>query len=173
MNQEKLFDVVVATIKTNRATMLSLIKRNGIALPMDASDEQIFNAFVSLVRTSAKFREEFALLVKKIEAQVSSTNSFNQDGQTASGATTQSTRSKIGSYLGQVFTPEVTSNLINNLFTAFGRKDTDLSGGFEDASKRFDTQDPPSKGISTTAIVGISVVVIALIGLTIYYVKKK
>jgi hypothetical protein len=167
MNQEKLFDVVVATIKTNRTTMLALIKKNGIALPSTATDDQIFNAFVSLVRTSAKFREEFALLVKKIEAQVQSPNSFNQDGSTAT------TGSKTKEYLSQVFTPEVTGNLINNLLGLFGKKDTDLSGGFENASNRFETGETDKKGMSMGAIIGISVGVIALIGLTIYLVKKK
>jgi hypothetical protein len=167
MNQEKLFDVVVATIKTNRTTMLALIKKNGIALPSTATDDQIFNAFVSLVRTSAKFREEFALLVKKIEAQVQSPNSFNQDGGTAT------TGSKTKEYLSQVFTPEVTGNLINNLLGLFGKKDTDLSGGFENASNRFETGETDKKGMSMGAIIGISVGVIALIGLTIYLVKKK
>jgi hypothetical protein len=167
MNQEKLFDVVVATIKTNRTTMLALIKKNGIALPLTATDDQIFNAFVSLVRTSAKFREEFALLVKKIEAQVQSPNSFNQDGDTATKG------SKTKEYLSQVFTPEVTGNLINNLLGLFGKKDTDLSGGFENASNRFETGETDKKGMSMGAIIGISVGVIALIGLTIYLVKKK
>ena len=170
MNQEKLFDVVVATIKTNRTTMLALIKKNGIALPSTATDDQIFNAFVSLVRTSAKFREEFSLLVKKIESEVNSTNSFYASGGTPSDATKGS---KVKNYLSQVFTPEVTSNLINNIFGLFGSKNADLSGGFEDANKRFDTKDPEKKGMSTGAIIGISVGVIALIGLTIYLVKKK
>lgn len=169
MNQEQLFDVVVATIKTNRINVIALIKRNGIALPMNASDDQIFNAFVSLVRTSAKFREEFSLLVKKIESQLQSTNSLGVDG--VAETTTRGSRAR--EYLGQVFTPEVTSNLINNLFSVFGRKDTDLSGGFEDANRRFDTQEPPKKGLSTGAIIGISVGVIALIGVTIYFIRKK
>jgi hypothetical protein len=169
MNQEKLFDVVVATIKTNRTTMLALIKKNGIALPLTATDDQIFNAFVSLVRTSAKFREEFALLVKKIEAQVQGNNSFNQDGSTPPPAK----GSKTKEYLSQVFTPEVTGNLINNLLGLFGAKGTDLSGGFENANTRFETGETDTKGMSMGAIIGISVGVIALIGLTIYLVKKK
>lgn len=169
MNQEQLFDVVVATIKTNRTNVIALIKRNGIALPSNASDEQIFNAFVSLVRTSAKFREEFTLLVKKIESQLQSTNSLSLDGATD----TATKGSKAREYLGQVFTPEVTSNLLNNLLSIFGRKDTDLSGGFEDANRRFDTQEPPKDGLSTGAIIGISIGAIALIGLAVYFIKKK
>lgn len=167
MNQEQLFDVVVATIKTKRTTMLALIKKNGIALPSNATDEQIFNAFVSLVRTSNKFREEFALLVDKIEAQVSSPNSLNGDGDTVS------TKNKVGEYLGKVFTPEVTTNLVTNIFGLFGNKNTDLTGGFENANTRFNNQDPAPKGMSVGAIIGISVGVIALIGLTIYLVKNK
>jgi len=170
MNQDKLFDVVVATIKTNRTTMLALIKKNGIALSPTATDDQIFNAFVSLVRTSVKFREEFALLVKKIEAEVNSTNSLNQDGSTPP---TQNKYSKTKEYLSQVFTPEVTGNLINNILGLFGGRTTDLSGGFEDANRRFEMNETDTKGLSTGAIIGISVLAIALIGLTIYYAKKK
>ena len=82
MNKEQLFDVVVATIKTNRNTMIALIRKNGIPLNNNASDEQIYNAFVSLIKTSAKFREEFGNIVKATESKVTAKL---QGGLNASG----------------------------------------------------------------------------------------
>ena len=173
MNKEQLFDVVVATIKTNRNNMIALIRKNGVPLNANASDEQIFNAFVSLVKTSAKFREEYANLVKSMEAKVSSTALSANGNEANLGAEPTKTKTSIGEYLGKVFTPEVTSNLVNNLFGLFGGGTTDTSSEFEQAQLRFENQDPAPKGLSTGAIIGISVGVIALIGLTVYLVKNK
>jgi hypothetical protein len=170
MNKEQLFDVVVATIKTNRNNMIALIRKNGVPLNANASDEQIFNAFVSLVKTSAKFREEYANLVKSMEAKISS-NALNANGNEANLGAEPKTNWK--EYLGKVFTPEVTSNLVNNLFGLFGGGTTNTSSEFEQAQLRYENQDPAPKGLSTGAIIGISVGVIALIGLTVYLVKNK
>lgn len=173
MNKEQLFDVVVATIKTNRNNMIALIRKNGVPLNANASDEQIFNAFVSLVKTSAKFREEYANLVKSMEAKVSSTALSANGNEANLGAEPTKAKTSFGEYLGKVFTPEVTSNLVNNLFGLFGGGTTDTSSEFEQAQLRFENQDPAPKGLSTGAIIGISVGVIALIGLTVYLVKNK
>lgn len=172
MNKEQLFDVVVATIKTNRNNMIALIRKNGVPLNANASDEQIFNAFVSLVKTSAKFREEYANLVKAMEAKLSSTALSANGNEANLGAEPTKSKTSFGEYLGKVFTPEVTSNLVNNLFGLFG-KGGDTSTDFQEAQFRFENQDPAPKGLSTGAIIGISVGVIALIGLTVYLVKNK
>lgn len=177
MNKEQLFDVVVATIKTNRNSVIAMIRKNGIPLNQDASDEQIFTAFVSLTNTSEKFREDFANLVKSTEKKVSvkvqgmmNANGSANFGQEPKGA---SEKSGVWDYLGRVFTPEVTSNLVNNLFGLFGGQ-TPQQGASElnQANLRFQNQEPAPKGLSTGAIIGISVGVIALIGLTIYLVRK-
>lgn len=181
MNKEQLLDVVVATIKLNRSAVISTIRKNGIPLGANASDDEIFNAFVSLVNTSAKFREDFANIVKATEKRVSmgSTPTLSANGanfgQELKGVNTSAqSESSWTDYLGAVFTPEVTSNLINNIFGLFGGKSP--SQGADDlrqADLRFQTQEPaPKGGLSTGAIIGISVGVIALLGLTIYLVRK-
>jgi hypothetical protein len=179
MNKEKLFDVVVATIKTNKEKVITLVRKNGLPLQNNASDEEVFNAFVSLAKTSPKFREEFASLVKTIEAQVqgelNATGSVNFGREpikeTSSGS--GSSGSSFGEYMGKIFTPEVTSNLVNNIFGLFGGRSQDYSQDYSNANMRFEQQQAEKKGLSIGAIVGISIGVIALIGLTIYLVRKK
>jgi ABC-type transporter Mla subunit MlaD len=180
MNKEQLFDVVVATIKVNRSAVISTIRKNGIPLSANATDDQIFSAFVSLVNTSAKFREEFANIVKTTEKRVASATpstlsangtGFNRELTSAGNSSAQDSNWK--DYLGQVFTPEVTSNLVNNLFGLFsGKSPNEATDELRNADFRFQNQEPPKKGLSTGAIVGISVGVIALIGLTIYLIRK-
>jgi hypothetical protein len=179
MNKEQLFDVVVATIKVNRSAVISTIRKNGIPLSANATDDQIFSAFVSLVNTSAKFREEFANIVKTTEKRVVSATpstlsangtDFNRE---LTSAGNESTKGNWKDYLGQVFTPEVTSNLVNNLFGLFsGKSPNEATDELRNADLRFQNQEPPRQGMSTGAIIGISVGVIALIGLTIYLVRK-
>lgn len=177
MNKEQLFDVVVATIQTNRNSVIAMIRKNGIPLNQNATDDQIFTAFVSLVNTSDKFRQEFANLVQSTASKVQSkvgtmnANGANFGKELSSGSAEKS--GGVWDYLGRVFTPEVTSNLVNNLFGLFGGQ-TPQQGATNlgQANTRFQTQEPAPKGLSTGAIIGISVGVIALIGLTIYLVRK-
>jgi hypothetical protein len=173
MNKEQLFDVVVATIKVNRSAVISTIRKNGIPLSANATDDQIFSAFVSLVKTSAKFREEFANIVKTTEKRVASATSSTLSANGTDSGNSGAEGSNWKKYLGEVFTPEVTSNLVNNLFGLFGGKSpNEATDELRNADLRFQNQEPPKQGMSTGAIIGISVGVIALIGLTIYLVRK-
>lgn len=182
MNKEQLLNVVVATIKVNRSAVISTIRKNGIPLKDNATDDQIFNAFASLASTSAKFREDFANIVKATEKRVAmgDSGSLNATGANFGRelsnptAKTSSTSSGWKDYLGQVFTPEVTSNLITNLFGVFtGRSAQQNAEDLRNADMRFPSEPPQAKeGLSTGAIIGIGVGVIALIGLTVYLVRK-
>jgi hypothetical protein len=182
MNKEQILDVVVATIKLNRSAVISTIRKNGIPLSTNATDDEIFSAFVSLVNTSGKFREDFTNIVKATEKRVAlkgnatlnatGANFGRELGSTSSSSSSSS--SSFGDYMGKVFTPEVTSNLITNIFGLFtGKSSRESVDDLRNADLRFQNQEPPKKsGLSTGAIVGISVGVIALIGLTIYLVRK-
>jgi hypothetical protein len=135
-----------------------------------------------LVKTSAKFREEFANIVKTTEKRVAfaTSSTLSANGTDSGNSGSQGNEGNSGAegrnwkkYLGEVFTPEVTSNLVNNLFGLFsGKSPNEATDELRNADLRFQNQEPPKKGLSTGAIVGISVGVIALIGLTIYLVRK-
>jgi hypothetical protein len=180
MNKEQILDVVVATIKLNRSAVISTIRKNGIPLSTNATDDEIFSAFVSLVNTSGKFREEFASIVKATEKRVALKENATLNatganfGRELGSTSSSSSSSSFGDYMGKVFTPEVTSNLITNIFGLFtGKSSRESVDDLRNADLRFQNQEPPKKsGLSTGAIVGISVGVLALIGLTIYLVRK-
>jgi hypothetical protein len=83
-----------------------------------------------------------------------------------------------GSFLTSVFTPETIQSGINTGLNVWSIKQTgqpasNIGGDIGMGREQLNQNQPPTRGISTTTMVLIGVGAIALIGLAVYFYKKK
>lgn len=225
--------ISVLTIDSRRPETIGLIKKHGINLPSNSPTKLVDKAFLSLVKQSDKFREDFSALAHDTSVSFTGSNEGNfftnftgknegnwfsdpktnftgknegdffnasasQLSRQAGGATatkigttnpaststttTDTTEKKGGfsSYLGQVFTPDTTRDIINTGLNIWSVKQTGQNASTTQNNldqARYDLQDKTdtsaSQGMGVGTIILISVGALALIGGIIYFVRKK
>ena len=215
LNDKDIEAISVMTIDSRRPETIGLIKKHGINLPSNSPTKLVDKAFLSLVKQSDKFREDFSALAHDTSLSFTGTNEGNwfnsftgknegdffnasasqlsrqaggasatKVGTTnpAAAATTTETEKKGGfwSYLGQVFTPDTTRDIINTGLNIWSVKQTGQNAATTQNNldqARFDLQDgggtTATQGMGVGTIILISVGALALIGGIIYFVRKK
>jgi hypothetical protein len=187
-------------VKNNKSDVLALLLKNGVVVPSNASDITIALAVTNLSKISKSFYNEFSKLllnqdtVSGMSANMSGSYSNfdgdspfckNNDNKTSSPTTyklicgntttTEDTTSKSGN----------NSDLLNKglgiLQTAFQgylqlddnktkRQLADASVIITNEEKKDEDKD---KGMSTGAIVGLSLLGVTIVGLVVYLIVKK
>lgn len=216
LNDKDIEAISVMTIDSRRPETIGLIKKHGINLPSNSPTKLVDKAFLSLVKQSDKFREDFSALAHDTSLSFTGTNEgnwfnsftgknegdfFNSNGSASqlsrqaggasatkigttnpAAATTTETEKKGGfwSYLGQVFTPDTTRDIINTGLNIWSVKQTGQNAATTQNNldqARFDLQDgggtTATQGMGVGTIILISVGALALIGGIIYFVRKK
>ena len=216
LNDKDIESISVLTIDSRRPETIGLIKKHGINLPTNAPTKLVDKAFLSLVKQSDKFREDFSALAHDTSVSFTGTNEGNwftnftgknegnwfnasasellrQSGgasatkvgttNPATAAETTTTTEKKGgfwSYLGQVFTPDTTRDIINTGLNIWSVKQTGQNAATTQNNldqARFDLQEgsgtTATQGMGVGTIILISVGALALIGGIIYFVRKK
>jgi len=84
----------------------------------------------------------------------------------------------VGSFLSGIFTPETIQSGINTGLNVWSIKQTgqpasSFGNDINTGREQLNQDQPPTKGISTTAMVLIGVGALALIGVAVYFYKKK
>jgi hypothetical protein len=206
LNDKDIESISVLTIDSRRPETIGLIKKHGINLPTNAPTKLVDKAFLSLAKQSDKFREDFSALAHDTSVSFTGTNEgnwftnftgknegnwFNANAQSTpvgttnpaiAAATTTTTEKKGGfwSYLGQVFTPDTTRDIINTGLNIWSVKQTGQNAATTQNNldqARFDLQEgggtTATQGMGVGTIILISVGALALIGGIIYFVRKK
>jgi hypothetical protein len=193
---------VMYVVQNKRNQVISLLLKNGVVVPSNATDMQLALLVTNLLKVSKSFYVEFsALLLNQDTVSGMSVNMsgsyanvggetdpvfdfsiFNTGGTTATttGTTTTTT------------TPKSTTSSPSWLNQGLGLLQTGFQGYLQlddnktkralaDASVQISTDEvtketittPPPTGLSTGAIVGLSLLGITVVGLVIYLITKK
>jgi hypothetical protein len=196
------YAITALTIDSRPNDVVAIIRKHGVMLPNNPSTKQIETAFGSLLTKSEGFRKDFGDLASKVASEGYS-NAFGDDLPSGKGISTtpsnqltlnniptnitstgrasttgdeSRTRGRVGSFLSSVFTADTIQNLINTGLNVWSVKQTgqpanlvsgDLNTGREQLNQ------PPTKGTSTTTMVLIGVGALVLIGVAVYFYKKK
>lgn len=196
------YAITALTIDERPNEVVKIIRKHGVMLPANPSKKQIETAFGSLMPKSEPFRKDFAKLASGVVSQdysnavgdlpssrgigtsstgVNLANIPNPITSTSQPITYNTKKSfkdtAFGSFLSSVFTPETIQSGINTGLNVWSIKQTgqpassfstDIQSGRDELGNQ-----SPTKGTSTTTMVLIGVGAIALIGVAIYFYKKK
>jgi hypothetical protein len=191
------------TIDSRPNDVVALIRKHGVMLPNNPSTKQIETAFGSLLTKSESFRKHFGELATEVTKEEYSnfdandlpsgkgigTTPSNQltlnniptnitsTGRASTTGDEGRTRGRFGSFLSSVFTADTIQNLINTGLNVWSVKQTgqpaNLVSGDLNTGRDQLNQPPPTKGTSTTTMVLIGVGALVLIGVAVYFYKKK
>lgn len=188
---------IMYVIQTKRSQVIALLVKNGVVVPMNATDMQIALLVTNLLKVSKSFYKDFSALL--ITPDTITGMSSNMSGSYANavgvgeqfdwsifqgGTTTTPTTTPTST------PPKTTSSAPNWLNTGLGLLQTGFQGFLQldenktkralaDASvqiskdevtKKEDT--PPPTGWSTGAIVGVSLLGATIVGLVVYLIVK-
>jgi len=193
MKQKDIYAISAYTIDSRPKETRTLIKKYGVALPATANQADVDKAFAALLKTSKTFRKEFSQLAQQAISENKSFIGFlnfadeykggkslndifvgaNADGD----KTTNTSGVGISDYLD----PDTVKNIINTGLNIWASKSgttadtsSNINDGRRDIPNNPNTPPPPSKkGLSTGAIVGISLGVLGALGAIIYFATKK
>jgi hypothetical protein len=187
-------------IQTKRNQVINLLLKNGVVVPMNATDMQIALLVTNLLKVSKSFYKDFsALLISQDTIKGMSLNmsgSYSNvvgDGQVFDFSVFQG-----GTPTTTTFTPTTTSNTstppksspswlnqgLNLLQTGFqgylqlddNKTKRELANASVQLSANQQATDsltpPPPTGLSTGAVIGLSILGISVVGLVIYFINK-
>lgn len=185
---------IMYVIKTKKNEVLSLVRKNGVVIPNNATNMQIGLIVTKLLKSSKSFYKDFStlLLNKEVVAGMSSNMSgsyANVDGYDFKQYTIDPSpfdTSKPSTTSATSATPKtsVINKGLNLLQTAFQGylqlDDNKTKRALADASVKISddnlTKDeilPPPNGLGTGAIIGLSILGIAIVGAIAYVIIKK
>lgn len=170
ITEKDFYKVAAATIQARKGDVITLIRKNGIAINNDASNETITNGVLSLIKTSKPFRDEFATLI------LDQKESFaNANGQPDFGKELTPAEPKKQSYLSQLFTPEFTRSALDNIMNIVSvRMGAGSTTPYSELNQAYyNTPEPERKGLGVGGMIAIGVGAIGLIALVVYLAKKK
>jgi len=197
------YAITALTIDSRPNDVVALIRKHGVMLPNNPSTKQIETAFGSLLTKSESFRKHFGELATEVTKEEYSnfdandlpsgkgigTTPSNQltlnniptnitsTGRASTTGDEGRTRGRFGSFLSSVFTADTIQNLINTGLNVWSVKQTgqpaNLVSGDLNTGRDQLNQPPPTKGTSTTTMVLIGVGALVLIGVAVYFYKKK
>lgn len=183
--------VAVATMDKKKPEVISLINKYGIALPSNADQKSIDSAFISLSKTSDKFRSEFSQLAS--EATMSFTGNegfFQANGKSDPfggvgalvGKESETSTGGFWGKLGEYLSPDVVKNAINTGINIWSVKQTGQNapttqGQLDYAREQYASSQQETasgkSGMGVGSIVLISVGGLLLLGGIIYFATKK
>jgi hypothetical protein len=203
LTPNQVYAITALTIDEKPNEVVRIIRKHGVMLPANPTQKQIETAFGSLLPKSEPFRNDFAKLAGGVATETysnaegdlpsgrgigGSSSNVNLDNIpnpiTSTSKTTTSSSKKsfkdtaFGSFLSGVFTPETIQSGINTGLNVWSIKQTgqpasSFSNDINMGRGELNQQPPQTKGISTTTMVLIGVGAIALIGVAVYFYKKK
>lgn len=192
---------IMYVIQTKRSQVIALLLKNGVVVPMNATDMQIALLVTNLLKVSKSFYKDFsALLLNQEVVQGMSVNMSGSyanavgDGQafdfsvfqggtptttqttTTPKPTTNGTKTSSASWINQGL------GLLQTGFQGYLQLDEnktkrELANASVQLSTNQATTDstitPPPTSLSTGAIIGISVLGLGVVGLVVYLIVKK
>lgn len=197
----QVYAITALTIDEKPNEVVRIIRKHGVMLPNNPTKKQIENAFGSLLPKSEAFRKDFSKLAgsvatqsysnadgdlpsgRGITAPTSSVNLANIPNPITSTSKPVTYNKSFkdtafGSFLSSVFTPETIQSGINTGLNIWSIKQTgqpasSVGADINAGRNELGNEPPQTKGISTTTMVLIGVGAIALIGVAVYFYKKK
>jgi hypothetical protein len=185
---------IMYVVKNKKSQVIALLLKNGVVVPSNATDIQIALLVTNLLKVSKSFYRDFSalLLNQDVVAGMSSNMSGSYanvvgDGQafdfsvfqggipTTTATTTPKPATSSPSWLNQGL------GLLQSGFQGYLQLDDnktkrELANASVQLSTSQATQDsvlpPPSTGMSTGAIVGLSLLGVTVIGLVVYLITK-
>jgi len=186
---------IMYVIENKKNEVISLLLKNGVTIPSNATSLQIGVIVTNLLKSSKSFYNEFSKLLLNQDTVAGMSNNMsgsfaNVDGlfdsskynidpspfysSTTANTSTSSTTPKTS----------VINKGLNILQTAFqgylqlddNKTKRELANASVIISQDNTTKDennPPSKGLGTGAIIGLSVLGIAIVGTITYFIIKK
>jgi hypothetical protein len=188
MTEKDFYKVAAATIEARKGDVITLIRKNGIAINSDASKETMTNAVLSLIKTSKTFRSEFGdLILNTRESYINlDADQVNYNYATGGGKSgseddpsvildVDNEKGKFGKWLGELFTPDFTRSTLDNVMNIVSiRMGAGSSTPYNQLNNAYyDTPTPERKGLGVGGMIAIGVGAIALIAVVVYYVRKK
>ena len=184
---------IMYVVRNKKNQVINLLLKNGVDVPMNASDMQLALLVTNLLKVSKSFYRDFSLLLlnqNTVEGMsVNMTGSYSNvvgDGQYFDASVFQ------GGTPTTTTTPKPPTASPSWLNTGLGLLQTGFQGFLQlddnktkrelaDASVKISNDEvtketltpPPPKGLSTGAIVGISLLGVTVVGLVIYLITKK
>jgi hypothetical protein len=191
---------IMYVIQTKRNQVINLLLKNGVVVPMNATDMHIALLVTNLLKVSKSFYKDFsALLISQDTIKGMSLNmsgSYSNvvgDGQVFDFSVFQG-----GTPTTTTFTPTTTSNTstppksspswlnqgLSILQTGFqgylqlddNKTKRELANASVQLSANQQATDsltpPPPTGLSTGAVIGLSILGISVVGLVIYFINK-
>ncbi len=171
ITEKDFYKVAAATIQARKGDVITLIRKNGIAINNDATNETITNGVLSLIKTSKPFRDEFAtLILDQKESYANATGDLNI-GKTP----VVTTEPQKPSFLSQLFTPEFTRSALDNIMNIVSvRMGAGSTTPYSELNQAYyNTPEPERKGLGVGGMIAIGVGAIGLIALVVYLAKKK
>jgi hypothetical protein len=169
ITEKDFYKVAAATIQARKGDVITLIRKNGIAINNDATNETITNGVLSLIKTSKPFRDEFATLILNNKESYANAEGDGEEPKN------EADEPKKPSYLSQLFTPEFTrsalDNIMNIVSVRMGAGSTTPYSQLNEAY--YNTPEPERKGLGVGGMIAIGVGAIGLIALVVYLAKKK
>jgi hypothetical protein len=185
---------IMYVIKNKKNEVISLLLKNGVAIQSNATNLQIGVIVTDLLKSSKSFYKDFSKLLLNQDTIVSM--SSNMSGSYANFGGFDSSKYQIDP---SPFSSSTTANTstsstapktsfinkgLNILQTAFQGylqlDDNKTKRALADASVKISDDDatkeennPPKKGLSTGAIIGLSILGVAVIGTITYFIIKK
>jgi hypothetical protein len=186
MTEKDFYKVAAATIEARKGDVITLIRKNGIAINSDASKETMTNAVLSLIKTSKTFRSEFGDLILNTRESFINLDADQVDYNYATGGGAvgtikdpmmQTTKEKgaFSTWLGELFTPDFTRSTLDNVMNIVSvRMGAGATTPYTELNNAYyDTPTPEGKGLGVGGMIALGVGAIALIAVVVYYVRKK
>jgi len=184
---------IMYVVRNRKSDVLGLLLKNGVVVPSNASDMTIALAVTNLLKVSKSFYLEFTKLLISEDTVMSM--SVNMTGSYSNvGGDSQYFDASVfqGGTPTTTTTPKSPTASPSWLNTGLGLLQTGFQGFLQlddnktkrelaDASVKISNDEvtketltpTPEKGLSTGAIVGISLLGITVVGLVIYFITKK
>jgi hypothetical protein len=185
-------------VKNNKSDVLALLLKNGVVVPSNASDITIALAVTNLSKVSKSFYNEFSKLL--VNPDVYNGMSANMSGEFFNVGGFQAPKTNFNDKIFPQYGTSTSTNTSTPIKDAKSGNNSDLLNkglgllqiGFEgflklddnktkrqlaDASviitKDENKDEDEDKGMSTGAIVGLSLLGVAIVGLVVYLIVKK
>jgi hypothetical protein len=169
ITEKDFYKVAAATIQARKGDVITLIRKNGIAINNDATNETITNGVLSLIKTSKPFRDEFATLILNNKESYANAEGDGKEPPIVAD------EPKKQSYLSQLFTPEFTRSALDNIMNIVSvRMGAGSTTPYSELNQAYyNTPEPERKGLGVGGMIAIGVGAIGLIALVVYLAKKK
>lgn len=189
---------IMYVIQTKRSQVINLLLKNGVVVPMNASDMQIALLVTDLLKISKSFYKEFSALL--LTPEIITGMSVNMSGSYAnvvgdgqifdfSQYLTTTPTSSTSTTSSFTTTPPKSSpswlnqglSLLQTGFQGFLQLDdnktkrelADASVKIKEKEVELDSKTPPPpKGLGTGAIIGLSILGVSIVGLVIYLINR-